>query len=706
MTEPEFILVPRAVADKYRLLAERRAERQARYNAKRPYRSNGKIPLRERPFIAWDGEGPRDTGYSLLGNSLGNELCYPHLTTADCLEFLIESAAVNPFAINIGFGFNYDASCILGDLPWRALAALKEYTRCRWNGYRIEHVPRKWLRIAKGDVSIKIFDMHSFFASSLTGALEKWRIGPWGNSLARSGTDIFSQDAWPSVPSLEIVRKMGEQELVTTFKKLRNTFLWKDIRQITIYMRLELKYTVILAGEFRDALDSAGYVPRSWHGPGAVASMAYRRHDIYSCLSPVPDAVSDCTRHAFIAGRFEPFLAGRIKKIYCADIHSAYPWYCSQLPNLANGQWRHTTRYEPGLFAVYRIRYSTKPDSYRIYPLPYRDKYGGIAWPHRVTGWYWNPEAALVADDPDADISEGWVFDENDPSDRPFAWLAEYYDQRDKWKKNGNPAEYCYKLIINSGGYGLLAKRSGWDKVKNLPPKTHQLEYAGWITSSCRAAVCLVGRQLPEGACISMDTDGVMSAVPFDFLTDEDRLGGWELTEYDEGIFWQSGIYYLRKGMSCKDCGIRHDPCNGWVKAKSRGIPKGAYTAEELITAYESGEPLRLVKNTFIGYGLALHGRRDELNTWKEEPHVYAFGGNGKRYHDAGHCDRICSGDVHRLALPAFRYGPFTDPESYPHRLPWIDAKEHMEVKEYLDDLMMYDANHLANDEEWIRDHG
>jgi hypothetical protein len=701
--QPRFIRIPEAQAEKMRLRGEARRQANARYNAKRPNRdrgSRGKIPLLQRNFIVWDGEGPQDTGYSLLGNSEGDEICYPHLRTRDCLDLFLGAAESHPQAIHVGFGFNYDVSCILWELSWRHLTMLRKFNRTVWRDYEIEHIPRKWFSIKRGHISIKIFDVHSFFASSLVTALETWRIGPWNVGIPTT-SDVRVLTSL-DVPSLDVVTSLTEKQLVETFKKLRAEFLWKDIESIRLYMRLELKYTRELMNELRSAFANANYIPKSWHGPGAIARMAFKRHNIYDALSPCPMDVNRAARYAFVAGRFELFIGGHVNgNVYTADINSAYPFYCSQLPNLAKGKWRATTRYEDNKFGIYKIRYESDPDMYGLFPLPFRDKKGMIAWPHRVTGWYWNPEAALVADDKDATFLEGWVFDEEDSNDRPFAFLIDYYNRRKKLKSEGNPAEYTFKLIINSI-YGQLAQRVGWDKKTRTAPKTHQLEYAGWITSSCRAAAYRVAKRCGP-SLVSIDTDGVTSLQPFAWLRNSKELGKWELDQYDDGIFWQSGIYTLKEGDT-------------WTKAKTRGIPKGSYTAQDLISALPTYSPLRLTKKVFIAYGLALQGQREMLNKWKAEPHEFKFGGGGKRQHiyrqsTARYRPNSCNSrdkvyrypNLHRLALPPHFYGPFTDSESCEHKLPWINSEKEMGQKDELDTLVFYDTNDLDFDDEWAR---
>jgi hypothetical protein len=657
----EFIMIPTMVAEKHRRKQERDRLWRANQRYQYPQRDKRKAHHGLAPFVMWDGEGPRDAGYALFGNSEGYEICHPYLSTLECLELIMECEQEIPNAIHIGYGFNYDVSMILKDLPRRNLTALHHWTKTVWGDWELEHIPHKWFKVKHGQVSTKIYDIRSFFAGGYVDSLTQFGVGT----------------------SAEIAR-------LTREKKRRESFLWSEIRDIREYWLLELRLGPVLAERLRTVFGDAGYAPRSWHGPGALARMALQRHKVYDAMADTPYDVGLAARYAFAGGRFELFKAGHAQgRVYNADINSAYPYYATQLPNLAKGKWRKGRVFEPGKFAIYNIRYCANPDDrscYRPYPLFRRMPDNQVVWPYRTEGWYWAPEAELVADDPDARFVNAYIFDELDTNDRPFAWLEEYYRKRKVLKNVGNPAEYTFKLIINSV-YGQLAQRAGWDRKRRTPPRSHQLEWAGFITSACRASVYRVARTCGD-KLISIDTDGVSSLAPFGDVQCGDRLGEWDLAEYDDGIFWQSGIYSLREG-------------DEWIKAKTRGIPKGSYTAEELLSCLASGEPLRLAKKIFVTYGLADAGRWEQRNTWQKEPHEYVMGGAGKRVHAPRACARDC-GDMHRLATLAPLYSQ-GDPMSKRHYLPWLDPPDR--YKETMDDLTWFDANHLDTDDEWVREY-
>jgi hypothetical protein len=672
-----------AVVERERRIRERQRLERARYEFKHPGRSHHRLPEEyearkvkrtqdrlETLFIMWDGESPQDSGYSFFANSVGFEILHPYLSTLECFETIIDTSLEYPKAIHISFGFNLDVSYICKDLPRRQLSALHHFNKTVWRDWEIEHIPHKWFKLKHGSISVKIYDIHTFFSGGYVSALLQFNIG-----------------------TVEERRRMAAE------KARRSEFLWKDIGDIADYCRLELKLGPELGKALRDALYAgSNYVPKSWHGPGAVARMALKRHDVYKAMAVSPSPVRIAARYAFAGGRFEQFIAGHANTtVYEGDINSAYPYYATMLPNLARGKWRKTKVFEPGKFGVYHISYEAEPDSERIYPLFRRMRDYSICWPHRVEGWYWTPEAELVVNDSDAKFKEGWIFDEEDSKDRPFAFLADYYRRRKAADKGGSIAAYTFKILINAI-FGQLAQRAGWDRKKKLPPKSHQLEWAGYITSSCRAAVyraaIACGRNL-----VSINTDSVQSLAPLAWLDKGSELGQWKVTQYEDGIFWQSGIYSLREHL-----GYPEELGYGWTKAKTRGIPKGTYTPEELLECLATNTNLKLNKKVFVTYGLADNGRWEELNTWAYEPHEFLMGGSGKRKHNVGlnglYCEERCSGQLHRLT----QWNPeivYESAMSQKHYLPWLDGED--PTINLFDDLTLFDIENLDEEDEWVK---
>jgi hypothetical protein len=663
----ELLIIPIEEVERMQKDRERKRRYDQRTGRKKlGQHSRNKVANNDRPFIMWDGEGPRDAGYALFGSSEGDEICHPYLGTVECLELILERERACPEAIHIWYGSTYDVSMILKDLPWRCLRALKDWNRTVWKDYEIQHIPHKWLEIKSNGTVAKVFDIIQFFGTSYVSALLAMGVG--------SEDDIT---------------------YLTSEKARRAEFLFSEIKEIADYWRTELRLGVQLANKLRSTFYASGFDVRSWHGPGSLANLAMRRHGVFDAMAQAPIDVKVAARYAFAGGRFEMFRGGYIReRIYNADIHSAYPHFARELPNLSRGNWRRCRTYEPGKFAVYNIRYRARDrSSLTPHPLFQRLGSGEVIWPSACEGWYWGPEAAMVANTDEAEFLDGWIFDEDDPTDRPFAWLEEYYRKRQYLKSIGSPLEFTFKLIINAV-YGQLAQRTGWDRKTNTAPRSHQLEWAGYITSACRSAVYTVARQCGD-KLISIDTDGIYAMGPIDGIPIGSNLGEWEIEEYDKGIFWQSGIYALSSSEV-------------WIKGKTRGIPKGRYGASDLIEALEKGEPLRLRKKMFISYGLALNGRRDDLNTWEETPYEIVFGGQGKRYHNTAYwCGKKgCYNGIHEFIPRPVRFSPTDTIASKPHFLPWLTNNPVLTQKKHVvSDEALYDANHLDEDEEWLADY-
>ncbi len=347
-------------------------------------------------------------------------------------------------------------------------------------------------------------------------------------------------------------------------------------------------------------------------------------------MAQCPDAVNDAACYAFAGGRFEFFRGGIIGYNCTADKNSAYMHAALDLPNLRNGQWRRGRDYEANRFAVYRIRYHCKTrltDVSQPNPLFRRLANGNVCWPRRVEGWYWAPEAELVINDPAATFLESWVFDENNTSDRPFTFVQQMYHQRMVFQSmpKGNPsrqAEMAFKWALASI-YGQLARAVGWNRKTKEPPRTHQIEWAGYITSKCRAEMHKVALACGD-SLISIDTDSVTATRPIT-VPEGGRLGEWKTEHHDAGIFFQNGVYFTLDG-------------NIWSKGKMRGMERkrgiGPVTPELLREAIETGSAVKMnPKTRYVTTRMALNGQFGHHGEWRDHPgNVLRFGGGGKRY--------------------------------------------------------------------------
>lgn len=646
----------------------------------------------ERPFVGWDGEGYRafrvdSTGevdvihrYMLFGSSTGDYVVPRNgyeLSTMECLDTILRVEAEHPDAFHVGFAFDYDVNMMLKDLPWRMLAVLYDTGQVIWKGYRIRHTPHKTFGVSKGGVSATIYDVFGYFHCSYLKALEKYDIGT-----------------------------KAQIERIKSGKGGRSSFTLDRLAEVVEYWSDEISLLPPLMDKVREAAYDGGFRIREWHGPGALAAYALKHNGINKLHGKgFPAGVRAAIRAAYAGGRFQAWQCGNYDgMVYTADINSAYIYACSLLPRLDIGKWRRQNvdsikgpddianvglyyiEFDAGTSYDKESRARGVPNV--PFPLFHRDSAGGLTWPSKVENWYWSPEARLVAGNRHARITEAWTFD--DDGSKPFKWVYDSYNRRVQLQHEGNPAEKAYKWAL-AAMYGAFARRVGWDKKTRKAPASHELAWAGFITSYCRASVHRAASYAASHrALVSIDTDGVTSTIPFDpkYLIGGvgEGLGQWKLETWHGMFYWQNGIYWYK------------DEHGNWTEAKSRGIPKGAVSVEAAIRALGDADfsihppvhaTIRLSRTRFIGYRQALRGQFGKWRHWLTEPVAVLMGGTGKGRHMPPFCRR-CRSEKAGQPLDIMHTITHLPPPkvlSEPHKLPWLEPLPEQPANVLLDEI-------------------
>lgn len=557
-------------------------ERKNLRHAERESRSKN----RTAPFIGWDGEGmdiETIHRYTLLANSLGHYVSNQQgLTTRQCLDFMTapETLAETGTGINVMFSGSYDANMILGDLSWRQVMTLCKRGDIRWENYRIKYRPGRYFKVyrlgdpyyreptrtRKGGWNVTsqclLFDVWGFFQHSFVAALKEWGVGD---------PDLI--------------------DAIEQMKKRRGTFTQEQEDEVLGYCQSECQMLVDLSEQLRRMCLRIGYVPRTWTGPGALAAAFYDKHKIrahmdHSLADGSRQPIADAALFAYFGGRIEPIQYGRHQgKVYAHDIVSAYPAGMVNLPCLAHGEWSQSSDDE-GSFSLYHVTSRAAVDDMRIVqPLPHRMSDGRVLFPGVTQGWYWSPEVMAARRYADVETLELWTWYPS-CTHKPFSAVEGLFNARRDMKRRGDPAQLSAKLLLNSL-YGKLCQRLGGE---HGPPPYHQLEWAGFITSSCRATVYELAMSNPS-AVISFETDGVYATEPLT-VNGDGSLGGWEVTVYDEIVYVTSGLYWLRKGKEYHATNRCKEPeCNGdhW-EAKYRGLDRGSLSVNDVLVGWQLGE--------------------------------------------------------------------------------------------------------------------
>lgn len=264
---------------------------------------------KQRRWIGIDGEGVgrKPHRYVLLACSDGDYVeDRKGLSTVDCLEFLLDLGTRDGRVC--GYYLGYDWTMIFRDLPDRDIYTLyRPELRQMGNGtfLRITYKDRYkihwlagavWLRDDLTGRKVTIWDLGKYFQGPFVEALKAWKIAP------------------------EI------QDQIAAMKRRRSAFTWRDMKQIRKYCLSECGALSELGAELERAHIDADLKPRSWFGPGSLATVLLNRYSIRERRGIFAPQMIGPIACAYFGGRAEISTTGFVKgPIYAYDISSAYP---------------------------------------------------------------------------------------------------------------------------------------------------------------------------------------------------------------------------------------------------------------------------------------------------------------------------------------------------------------------------------------------
>lgn len=619
--------------------SQKRREKRAR-SRKRGGRFMSDEDYLSRRIVGVDGEGvTRDDGshdYIMLAVSGAPSLRKPGnvaLSRREILTYLWTT--LEPDDLNVIYGGSYDFNMWVKGTDAKTLTYLY-HSGFLGQGALLDGFMVKWSKgkkfvISKGGRSVTIYDTIAFFQQSFINACDS------------------------------VLKTYEGRNFLVKQKAARGTFNPDDADEISRYNNLEVDLLVRLIETLREHLNDAGYRPREWYGPGALASAVLTSEGIKSAMAVTPDRVRSAARKAYAGGRFEMFKYGdSCLPVWEYDINSAYPAAIQKLPNLQQGQWIHHDSDVGALpFALYHVRYrklldwaddDSQLDVVNPGPFFYRMPHGAIAYPPVVDNWVWSPEvdaARLYVEKygGELEITECWEFKRDPGSKLPFEFVGPLYAKRQNAKAARLGVQIAYKLILTSL-YGKLAQQVGYvpatDKHPAKIPPFHQIEWAGYVTSYARALI-LKAITLDRDAVIAVETDALFTTHPLD-LPLNGGLGAWKETRFDNLTYVQSGHYYA-------------DETDAGPIIKCRGIDKGEVTRDDIQQLLQSDGSHQLVAplTRFIGAGTGLVRGLGIWCRWLTENRTLSLYPTGKRIHSycaACRDDGALGHDWHQTMVP------------------------------------------------------
>lgn len=569
-----------------------------------------------RPWLFIDGEGVTVDGehryVQFAGMSstdlVGHSIADPNgLTTEAIFEHIFALRDAYPNHITVIYGGSYDFNMWLFGLPLSLPNLTRVYNGdpTRYGKYTIKWMRGKNFHVGRYGVKgsgVTIYDVVSFFQQSFVKAC-----------------DAYLGEEWI------------DRDNIIASKARRGDFTLSELDAITAYNDSELINGCALMDELRDRLSAVELFPRRWDGPGAIAAYLLQREGVKDHMAVSPDPVQEAARYAYAGGRFEVLKFGHcIEPCWEYDVNSAYPAALQHVPSLAGGTWEHSIG-DPGkqAFAIYHIQWNVKRMDI---PGPFfrRNDNGTVNYPCQGTGWYWSPEydsgkLYMETVEGTMTILDAWIF--HPATDiKPFGFIPELYHERMLLKAAKNGAHVGIKLALNSL-YGKLAQQVG-ARFENgewkLPP-FHQLEWAGYTTSYCRAAVLTAALSDIESV-IAFETDALFTTRQLPVATGE-GLGLFEFKAFDNLTYFQSGIYFATDS-SGKEIDIT---------AKTRGVDRGQLGRDECLNAFhnaaDSAGTVPTTLRRFNGLGIALMLGMARWCKWEELPKKIKLEPMTKRAH-------------------------------------------------------------------------
>jgi len=625
----------------------------------------------ERPIIFVDGEGYNVTSgpnkgehryYELAATGVPPLVDKLGIPSRTIFQYLWEN--LSDANLNVIYGGSYDFNMWIKDLSaeqaYRLYYGDPTYGKgVSYYGFVLRWMPGKYFEITRDSKRVTIRDQISFYQRPFIQACDEY-LGEYE----------------------------GRDELVT-MKARRGAFRPDELEAVTHYNDLELRLGVRLHEEFRERANRVGLRPTKWYGPGDLSKQLMRKNGVYEAMDKsIPASVAEAARYAYAGGRFEPIQYGySTDEAFEYDLNSAYPAAMRELPDLTTGTWLHHDG-EPhrklSRFTLYKVTWEGI-EPHHPQPIFVRHRNGSVSFPLRAGNWVWTPEYEVAreyaAKVPGTKLTvlETWEYSEPQET-HPFDWINKVYEERARLKAAGDGAQIALKLAANSI-YGCLAQQTGARRPShNHPewtiPKSHQLEWAGYVTSWCRAQVLRAALQDLD-AVIAFETDALFTTRPLD-LTIGEGLGEWEETRFSSLSYVQSGHYY---GTAWNEKKKRWEEV-----AKMRGVDRGEITRAGIEEAMKKPYAERFYDaklTRFFGAGIALARGYDRLHCrWVTEPKRLNLMPMGKRVHSDG-CDdeRGLTPGWHRTIVP-----PASDP-ARPYPVKWINPDPNMTELEELREL-------------------
>lgn len=410
----------------------------------------------------------------------------------------------------VTYNLKYDEGAFLQVLPVQNLKQLWKENRTEYDGYTYKCVPKKLLCVSKGKNSIHIWDMATFFMSSLNKAAKEF--------LGEEKIDVGSKDFTP---------ERVERE-------------WNEI---ALYCIQDAKLVERLAQSLIRKFEQMGVYPTKLY------STAYASWQYFTSTCDIPTVkrfweydkgLLDYAMLSYNGGKFEVTEKG-VDDYWEYDINSAYPYEIANLLDISNAEVIKSDKYQRRCdYGFLLCEMSIPVNLYH----PVAIKRNGVnVYP---SGCF---QKVITKQEYDyfrqngikPTILQGYWLNINKPV-FPFREAINHlYTLKSSLKGTDDKITYhLVKILLNSlyGKFCQLIDNGGklrasgcWNPI-----------YASIITANTRIKVSKMQQQYPS--IVATFTDSIISTTPLP-IESNTQLGEFAPASTGKGVIVGSGVYQI-----------------------------------------------------------------------------------------------------------------------------------------------------------------
>lgn len=413
------------------------------------------------------------------------------------------------------YNLKYDMGHLISFLPVENLTELWKKGKTTYQKYEVNVIPKKYLKIKKGKYMVHIWDIFSFFNTSLDNA-SKYFLNDAKIDL---GVKEFSYD-YVLLNYREIEKYcIKDAQLVQRL----GTALIKHFENFDVYPK-RLFSTAYISASYFSSKCSIPSIKRFYDNDRDLIQYALR---------------------CYHGGKFEVTEKG-IDNYFEYDINSAYPFQIGNLLDISTAKTIHSSEYQPkSSYGFLHVEVDIQTEFFH----PLTVKVGELCiYPiGKFTTYCTKSEFDYFVENhiPIKILDGYWL------QMRSFRYpfrnvITKLYAYKSECKKQNKIIDYhIIKLLLNSF-YGkfiqLIQQDERWKAGAYFNPI-----YASVITANTRTRVS--GMQQTFPSIVACFTDSVISTKPLDLKLSDD-IGEWNSSSEGKGVILGSGIYEI--GSKCK----------------------------------------------------------------------------------------------------------------------------------------------------------